>query len=642
MWNLKGRRFGRACVAATLVASTSLTASVAAPAAPDSMQAPAGDMRFLPSVKIPMRDGIKLSTDIYLPMGIGPFPIILTRTPYSKKPNRPAWVSQSTSSVDPRTATMRKFADFFVHAGYAVVVQDIRGKFESDGVSKLARYDRSDFEDTAKWLDTQPWSARRMGMWGCSYGGITQSVAAVTGVHSLNAVNPNNSGGSFQNATIGRYNNFGTGFGGARFHDSMLQWFTDSFPSLFLKPDQAFDAKTWARYGDSYHLEPVSNVDSKKLVWDLPLLGVLDRAGLPPTDFNIYVSSPPESKYWQDDVDLINVKDKIYTPALWIQNWNDFLSGEGIDSLNWAKKNAANATARDNQYMIMGPGPHCYTSFDRGRENEKIDDLELGDTRLPIWDIVLKWNNRWVKGDVHALEGMPKVTYWLYGKNEWRTSTEMPLPGTRYQNLYLSSRKGANSLQGDGTLSFNLPRTSSRDTYRYNPADPVRSGDIESWGVPLSDQRATEARKDVLVYTTEPLKQGLTVVGPIKMVLTVSSSAVDTDFTGKLVDVYPDGRAIQLQHGILRVRYRNNYLKPEMMVPGKTYQITVDMNATGNWFAPGHRIRLEVSSSNFPWFDRNLNTGGDTYSEAKGVVAQNTIISGPSTPSHLILPIAPD
>ena len=646
------RCFGLASASAAviLVVNMAVAAPVGPSAVSDSLQAPNGDFRLLPGVKVPMRDGVKLSTDVYLPKGPGPFPIILIRTPYNKNNYRPAWVAQGTS---PAVQSNRKLpgvgdgerknpVDYFVAAGYAVVVQDRRGLYESEGVYHYARSNRVDFEDTAKWLDAQSWSARRMGMFGCSYLGHTQVMGAVTDTPSLKAVTPAGVEGAMHSLP-GFYNTgFGSQRGGTLELASMVDWVARTTNWVEAKPDPNVDPVTWARFSHFYNLKPDYKVDVDKLMWELPLLGMLDRAGLPPTEWDTIVSNRAESSYWTDkDSELVKTGDKIYTPSLWLYNWNDYLSGEQTAVLQWAKKNAANATARDNQYLIMGPGHHCGL-YGGGRENEKVDDLDLGDTRLPIWDIMLKWNNRWVKGDVHAFDGMPKVTYWLYGKNEWRTSTDMPVPGTRYRELYLSSQKGANSLNGDGKLSFDRPNTASRDSYRYDPADPVPTGPNQQWAIGLTDQRPIEVRKDVLVYSTDPLKQGVTVVGPIKMVLHVASSAVDTDFTGKLVDVYPDGRAIQLQLGILRARYRNSFLKSEMMTPGKTYEITVELNATANWFAPGHRIRLEVSSSNFPRFDRNLNTGGDGYTETKGVAAQNTVFSGSSTPSRLILPIAPD
>lgn len=625
---------------------------VAAKVIADSLQSPDGQFRLLPSVKVPMRDGVNLSTDIYLPKGPGPFPIILIRTPYNKNRGRPLWVAQSTSAAvlsSAATAPALSWAGDpvspFLTAGYAVVIQDRRGVYESEGGAyNQSRGGRVDFEDTTKWLDAQPWSSRRMGMYGCSALGNAQVFGAVTDTPSLKAINPTGVAGPIHSAHGFHYSGSASYRGGALEYASMIDWISRTTNWMEAKPDPDVSPVTWARFSHFFNLKPDYRIDVEKIKWELPLLGMLDRAGLPPTEWDTIVSNRPESNYWTDkDSELIKAGDKIHTPSLWLYNWNDYLSGEQIQLFQWAKDNAANATARENQYLIIGPGHHCCL-YAGGSENEKIDDLDLGDTRLPIWDIMLKWNDRWVKGDVHAFDEIHKVTYWLYGKNEWRTSSDMPVPGTRYRDLYLSSQKGANSLNGDGKLSFDRPNAASRDTYRYDPADPVPTGGENNWAISLSDQRPMEAcnRDDVLVYTTEPLKEGLTVVGPINMVLHVASSAIDTDFTGKLLDVYPDGRAIQLQVGILRARYRNSFLFPEMMTPGKTYEITIELNATANWFAPGHRIQLEVSSSNFPRFDRNLNTGGDGYTETQGVAAQNTVFSGPSTPSRLVLPIAPD
>ncbi|MER8868193.1 CocE/NonD family hydrolase [Mesorhizobium sp. M0751] len=606
---------------AAVPADTSLGASAVTPLPPfppAGLNDAGGGHRFLPSVKVPMRDGVRLSADIYLPDGPGPFPLILIRTPYDKNEFRPNWVTQSTSALVnsctvQRTSSGAGPVDVYVSAGYGVVAQDFRGTWESEGVFRSGKWERCDFEDTAKWLDAQPWSARSMGMWGCSYLGHVQVVGGVTGTPSLKAITPMSAGGSFSSG-VGRCTMLWNYTGGAREYSSMLTSF--------------------ARWQGA---EPKVDIDN--LMSDLPIAGILERAGLPPTDFDNAMSHPPESSYWYEDSELVTEQDQLYTPALWIYNWNDIQPGEAIDAFQFGRTNAANATVRDNQFLIIGPGRHC--SFDTFTESFQFGDLELGDTRFDLWGAMVKWNDRWVKGELGAIDDMPRVTYWLYGKNEWRTAKDMPLPGTEYWNLYISSRQGANSLNGDGQLSFNPPDTSSTDAYRYDPHDPTPTGQMRSWTVEMTDQRFVEARQDVLVYTSEVLQQGLAVVGPIKMVLHVSSSAVDTDFTGKLVDVYPDGRAIQLQTGILRARYRDGFKDPQLLNPGQIYEITVDLNATANWFAPGHRIRLEVSSSNFPRFDRNMNTGGDGFSETRGVVAKNTVFSGPNTLSRLVLPVVP-
>ncbi|RMI14827.1 CocE/NonD family hydrolase [Sinorhizobium meliloti] len=618
---------------------------------PAGLRAPGSGYQLLPSIKISMRDGIKLATDVYMPDGRGPFPIILIRTPYNKNDLRPRWVAQASSLVvytDRGCAegqcSGNRLVNDYLAAGYAVVIQDVRGRFESDGVFRNTKNERRDFEDTANWLDAQCWSARSMGMWGCSMLGHVQVVGAVTNTPSLKAIAPAAATEAFSSG-VGRYTMGWSYMGGAREYYSMLEAYASATGSLlYFKPDPVIDPQTWARFAHLYDAGAKYKVDVDKLVWDLPIAGILDRAGLPPTDYDNLTRNPPESSYWYEDSDLLRENDTFYTPALWINNWNDIQPGEAIDAFHFARDHAANDTVRENQYLIIGPGRHCECLKMDSSEfaDFQFGDLNLGDARFDIWGTMLSWNNRWVKGDEQALEGMPRVTYWLYGKNEWRTANDMPLPGTRYQELYLSSDKGANSLNGDGRLSFGVSFASGRDSFLYDPADPVPTGKMRTWTVEMTDQRSIEARKDVLVYTSEPLTHGLTVVGPIKMVLHISSSAVDTDFAGKLVDVYPDGRAIQLQTGILRARYRSSFTKPELLTPGQTYEIVVDLNATANWFAPGHRLRLEVSSSNFPRFDRNMNTGGNGYSETEGVVAENSVFWGPGTPSRLILPIVSD
>lgn len=231
------------------------------------------------------------------------------------------------------------------------------------------------------------------------------------------------------------------------------------------------------------------------------------------------------------------------------------------------------------------------------------------------------------------------------GKNEWRTSNAWPIPGTQVRKLYLTSGGGANSRFGDGVLTFQQPAAAASDSFVYDPAAPVptKGGPACCIGPssPMGsfDQREVEARHDVLVYTTPPLEQGVEVTGALDVVLNVSSDARDTDFTVKLVDVYPDGRAFNVADGILRARYRNGQTRPAMMEAGKVYPLTIDMEATSNYFAPGHRIRLEVSSSNFPRFDRNLNTGGNNFDETEWKVARNSVHHGGVHASHILLPV---
>jgi putative CocE/NonD family hydrolase len=269
----------------------------------------------------------------------------------------------------------------------------------------------------------------------------------------------------------------------------------------------------------------------------------------------------------------------------------------------------------------------------------------VGDARFDLWSLYLRWFDRWLRGDTDALAGVPRVQYFLMGRNEWRSADDWPVPGTRFTALHLGSTTGANGLNGDGRLTADSPEP-GYDAYVYDPASPA-----PSLGGPLCctaskealpgsyDQREVEIRHDVLVYSSEPLKSGLEVTGPLQVVLYVSSDAPDTDFTAKLVDVYPDGRAFNVQEGILRARYREGFDRKVFMEPGQVYELAIDLQATANWFGPEHRIRLEISSSNFPRFDRNLNTGGNNYDESEFAAARNTIHFGGDHPSRLILPI---
>ena len=278
--------------------------------------------------------------------------------------------------------------------------------------------------------------------------------------------------------------------------------------------------------------------------------------------------------------------------------------------------------------------------------NLKIGDFEIGDARYGGADqgytqLYLRWLDYWLKGEQNGVLGMPKVQLYVMGKG-WISSNHWPLKETRYTNYYLSSDPAGPRHQGSGELSTSKPKSSDhQDSYVYDPSDPTpsRGGDFETFAV---DQRSVEARKDVLVYSTEPLEKPMTVVGPIEVVLYVSSSAKDTDFMVKLVDVYPDGRAIDLNNDAFRVRYREGFDKKVLMQSGEVYKVTLPNMVTGIRFATGHRIRLDIFSSNFPNYERNLNTGGNNFDEDKWVVAENGVHHGSRYPSHIVLPVIPN
>jgi putative CocE/NonD family hydrolase len=340
---------------------------------------------------------------------------------------------------------------------------------------------------------------------------------------------------------------------------------------------------------------------------------------------------------WHDD-QPINV------PGFWFMSWYDVSVGPNLAAYNHVRKTARPEIGRQ-QYAIIAPTLHC--GYTRATENTVVGERSMGDARLDYSELTYGWFDHFLKGDDnHVLETMPKVKYFTMGMNKWQTSETWPPQGAQPMTLFLGGGGKANSLNGDGALAAAAPAADSPDSFTYDPMNPVPSygGNVCCTGNAVSggafDQRKMEARADILVYTSEPLPVGTEVSGPIEATLYVSSDAKDTDFTVKLIDVYPDGTAYNLDETIQRMRYRDGYEKPLVwMELGKVYQVVLQPMTTSNYFEAGHRIRLEVSSSNFPRFDRNLNTGGNNYDEAKGVVAHNAVHHSKQYPSQIKLSV---
>ena len=336
---------------------------------------------------------------------------------------------------------------------------------------------------------------------------------------------------------------------------------------------------------------------------------------------------------WHDNM-------KVNVPGFWFMSWYDVSVGPNLAAYNQVRKSARPEIA-NQQYAVIAPTLHC--SYKRATENTMIGERSVGDARLNYDELTYAWFDYFLKGENnHILETMPKVRYYTMGLNKWQTSDTWPPRGAQPVSFFLSSMGKANTLDGDGALTEAAPTADSPDKFDYDPMNPVPSygGNVCCTGNAVQggafDQRKMEARPDILVYSTEPLKQGMELSGPIEVTLYVSSDAKDTDFTVKLIDVYPDGRAYNLDETIQRLRYRNGYDKPlAWMEPGKVYKVTLQPMNTSNYFEAGHRIRLEVSSSNFPRFDRNLNTGGRNYDESKGVIAHNAVHHSRQYPSEV-------
>lgn len=542
-------------------------------------------------VMIKMRDGVRLATDLFFPDGAeGRLPIVLWRSIYDK-----------TGAID-REPGMREL----VSRGYVAVIQDTRGRGASQGEFKPSVGDRNDGYDTVEWLTSQPWSNGRVGSAGCSSLGESQLLMAAARPPHLVAATP---------------------------------MAASSALNVRGRPWESFDGGLFALAQTAgWFSVDGSGVDYRVL----PIVDVLKKAGRPPSAYEQFASSSPEAPYFMS-LEWIRPGERLDVPALFFDSWYDYGPQETLELFDMMRGDSVSQRARDNQFVIIAPGTHC--SYLKPTNPTIVGERDMGDARVDVPDLRVRWFDHWLKGIDNGVTEMPRVTYYLMGANRWRHADAWPVPGTRYEKYYLASGGKANGSAGDGTLALEMPAQAGVDAFSYDPGKPVPSigghscctgTDRESGAY---DQRDVERRDDVLAYTSAPLEHGIEVTGPLALVLQVSSSAPDTDFTATLVDVYPDGRAFNVQEGALRMRYRDGYSNDLRMQAGKTYEIRIDLHVTSNWFGPGHRIRLDVSSSNFPRWDRNLNTGGNNYDESSYVVANNSVYHSAIRPSYVILPV---
>ena len=588
---------------------------------------PVYKVRLQKSQMIPMRDNIRLSTDLYIPEIIEKkLPVILIRTPYNKNTFR--------------NKEEKLVAHFFSSQGYIVAVQDCRGKFESEGVySPPAGNEANDGYDTVDWLTKQTWSNGKIGTFGCSYPGEMQMVQAPLMHPGLAAMIPQAAGGVI-GAANGRYNYWAGFKGGVLDHAASISWYFRAAHKYSYKPPSGLaDAeilKIREFFNPAATLLP--DVDFEKLNWYLPLIDIMNKAGAPPNDWVNLITTDFGDPWWHEVMSFYDGDEKFNTPAIHMSSWYDFSVEETLFAAKYFSDNAVTKTVAENQFVIIAPTGHC--DFDQSGENTKVGELYIGDATFDYFGTYLKWFDYWLKGQKNSVTDMPKVQYFTIGKNEWQSADEWPLPETKFTKYYLHSGGNANSRYGDGILSQKPSENEFSDKYTYDPGNPVPTiGGSRSEPAGAFDQAKVEIRNDVLVYSTPVLKKGIEITGPITLILFVSSSARDTDFTAKLIDVYPDGKAYNIQDAIFRARYREGLTKKVWMERDKVYKIQINLNAASNYFASGHSIRLQVSSSNFPMYERNLNTGGNNYDETEWVLAENTIHHSKEYPSHLILPI---
>ncbi|MDX3658939.1 CocE/NonD family hydrolase [Streptomyces sp. ID05-26A] len=551
-------------------------------------------------VAVPMRDGISLATNVWRPDGPGPFPALLLRTPYGKD--------------DAGTFGNPKLPDVFafVGAGYAVVAQDVRGTSRSPGTFVPGTHEGRDGADTLTWLSEQPWCDGRIGMWGGSYMGFTQWLAAVDAPPALRAIAP-----AMSSADLYRAPWYSPG--GALSEDTVLTWSTLSA------------LRNLRRAG--------GNGDAAALLSTLedpgPLLTGRDAITRSLPWFGDVLGHPERDAFWQE-VAAIDRCGDITVPALQIGGWYDVFIGETVRSYRTMRDHGGSEAARDGQRLVIGPWAHP-DGMDLGTFPDRSFGLGGSIKAADVTGEHLRFFDRWVHGragDTH------RVRIFVMGIDRWRDEEDWPLPDTSYTDVFLGGDGRANTVAGDGVLTRDAVPADAADTFLYDPDRPVPTlGGTVLTGYPgPADQAAVETRDDVLCFTSAVLDAPVEVTGHVTLVLHASSSAPDTDFTGKLVDVHPDGRAILLCEGIQRARYRDSLTAPAFLEPGTVYELTVDMGVTSNVFLPGHRIRLEVSSSNFPRYDRNTNTGG-TITTDTPAVAVNRVHHGPAHPSRLVLPL---
>lgn len=542
-------------------------------------------------VMVPMTDGVNLAADVYRPKAPGKYPVVITRTPYSK--DNPEHKYEFAGKL-------------FASQGFVFIVQDVRGKYKSEGQYYPYIHEGRDGHDTFEWAGIQNWSNGKVGTYGFSYWGSTQWLSAPYQSRHLRAMVP-------------------------------IVTSQDIYPRWIYNGIFRFNDVLFWHYGNSCKTDrELEDIDPEKAIWTLPLIEADDALGFEIAPYNDWISHPTPDEYW-DQVRVDDKVDRILAPALLIGGWYDYYLELMLADYNRMISQAGSAEARQSR-IIIGPWTHESVS--------KFDDVDFGEQADFMWQIkaILDWYNYWLKDEQNGAAQSGPITIFVMGKNEWRNEREWPPARTHFLKYYLHSDGKPN--ETGGILSPETPGGEPADHFTYDPANPVPSiGGTSIYGNATPgprDQSSIEKRPDVLVYSTPPLEDEVEVTGPIEALLYASSSAKDTDFSAKLVDVYPDGKAINLRSGMVRARYRESLTQPSFLEEGKVYEFRIFVGVTSNLFKKGHRIRVEISSSHFPEFGRNLNTGEDIGTSTRIVQAHQTIYHDEAHPSHIVLPIIPE
>jgi len=561
-------------------------------------------------VSVKMRDGVVLRGDIFRPDTEGKFPVLLQRTPYR------------------RAVTWGYDVDFAQRAashGYVVFLQDVRGRYTSDGEWYPFLHESEDGYDTIEWIAAQPYSDGRVGMFGGSYVGATQLLAAIAHPPHLAGICPI--------VTASDYHNGWTYQGGA-----FEQWFNESWTSGLAQDTLTRQIERTPSPPEEVNVLPLT---AYPIFNPNPANVINGSASTIAPYFLDWLAHPSYDDYWRRWSIEEHYAD-IRVPALHVAAWYDIFLGGSLRNYIGLKARAASAETRNGQHLLVTIGGHA-------GDGRKIGEVDFGPEaeKFNEGEATLHWYDFLFKGTRNEFATGKAVKMFVMGIDQWRDEDEWPLVRAKSTKYFLHSQGRANTSRGNGSLSTLAPGAEPSDEFVYDPAQPVPTiggplcCDSDHLAPGPHDQRSVEERDDVLVYSTFPLDHDLEITGPVRLEFFATSSAVDTDFTAKLLDVAPDGTAINLTEGILRARYRDSQVTPAPLIRGQSYLLSIDLWATSNVFCTGHRLRLELSSSNFPRFDRNLNTGNLAANSATWVKATNTILHDKTHPSALILPVVP-
>lgn len=571
-----------------------------------------------------MRDGVTLRANVYRPTGDGCWPVLLTRLPYGKDfPN-------AAGVLDPIMAARR---------GYVVIVQDTRGRFSSEGEWRPMRNEDLDGVDTLAWAAQLPYSNGEVGMFGASYYGFTQWAAAVHTPPALKVMAPYITWNDPLNGVLFR--------GGALEFGTTASWQLSMSANVLMRQHLldtdpmglGMDLYTWSKAMDSL---------GSQGYWSLPLkdFAPLSFKNVAPAFFEVFET--PMHRNSVEPLTILGKHEDVAIPTYNIGGWYDIFLQDTLANFRIMYEQGRTPEARQSK-LLIGPWTHGGSSNPVGEKNFGFAAMPgLLDLRSDVMSMQLRWFDHFLQSKDTGILNEAPIKLFVMGANVWRDEQEWPLARAIETRYYLHSAGHANTLNGDGLLDIEVPEQEEADHYDYDPAHPVltRGGALlmtPEYPGGVFDQRATEERADVLVYTTPALTHTIEVTGPITVHLWATSSALDTDFVARLVDVAPDGYAQNLTDGIIRARYRDfaDGKEPSLLEPGKAYEYVIDLWSTSNLFQPGHRIRLDVTSSNFPRWDRNPNTGHDFGVDSEQEIAQQTILHDREHPSSITLPIVP-